>query len=104
MHPGFRAGDHTHVRKGSEFMWSIEDVAPEDLARLFHHYRGALAHDFGAELGRESASSWDRTPQQERRLMVAAARLALLELATTGAQANVSRKYFARPGEADWGC
>ena len=85
-------------------MWSIEDVSAEQLAKLFHHYRGALAHDFGGEAGDEGASSWDRTPQQERKLMVAAARLALLELATVPAQAGPSRKYFAKPGEADWGC
>lgn len=84
-------------------MWSIEDVPAEKLAKLFHHYRGALAHDFGAD-GEASACSWDLAPQQERQLMVAAARLALLELATTPSQPNASRPYFAEPGEADWGC
>jgi hypothetical protein len=85
-------------------MWSIEDVSAEQLAKLFHHYRGALAHDFGAQGAAEGASSWDRAPQQERKLMVAAARLALLELATAGEPSSPSRKYFAKPGEADWGC
>lgn len=86
-------------------MWSIEDVSAEELAKLFHHYRGALAHDFDcAGSGEDSASSWDRTPQQERKLMVAAARLALLELATASSRASESRPYFAKPGEADWGC
>jgi len=85
-------------------MWSIEDVSAEQLAKLLHHYRGALAHDFGGQHNEEEASSWDRAPQQERKLMVAAARLALLELATAPAQASPSRKYFAKPGEADWGC
>jgi len=36
--------------------------------------------------------------------MVAAARLALLELATTPVQRNPARKYYAQPGEAEWGC
>jgi hypothetical protein len=91
-------------------MWSIEDVSAEQLAKLFHHYRGALAHDFGAQDGEESrsasasASSWDRAPQQERKLMVAAARLALLELATAPTETSSNRRYFAKPGEADWGC
>jgi hypothetical protein len=88
-------------------MWSIEDVSAEELAKLFHHYRGALAHDFDCqsdEEGVSSSASWDRTPQQERKLMVAAARLALLELAATPAQAGANRPYFAKPGEADWGC
>ncbi len=89
-------------------MWSIQDVSAEELAKLFHHYRGALAHDFDCESAEENmaatASSWERTPQQERKLMVAAARLALLELAATPAEASASRPYFAKPGEADWGC
>jgi len=79
----------------------IQDVSAEQLAKLFHHYREALAHDcHGSE---EESSSWDRAPQQERRLMVAAARLALLELSTTPAP-SPSRRYYATPGEADWGC
>ena len=90
-------------QKGSESMWSIEDVSPEELAKLFHHYRGALAHDFGSPGGGEIGTSWERAPQNERKLMVAAARLALLELATTCAP-RPDRKYFAKPGEADWGC
>jgi hypothetical protein len=85
-------------------MWSIQDVSAEELAKLFHHYRGALAHDFDCRNGEEAGSSWDRTPASERKLMVAAARLALLELAATPAQADASRPYFAKPGEAEWGC
>jgi hypothetical protein len=91
-------------------MWSIADVSAEELAKLFHHYRGALAHDFdcpGDENSTASTSctsSWDRTPQHERKLMVAAARLALLELAVSPEQVNEKRPYFAKPGEADWGC
>lgn len=85
-------------------MWSIQDVSAEKLAQLFHHYRGALAHDFDCHNDEEATSSWDRTPKSERKLMVAAARLALLELATAAPQASVDRAYFAKPGEADWGC
>jgi hypothetical protein len=84
-------------------MSTIQDVSAEQLARLFHHYQEALAQDGDShENGQES--SWDRTPQNERKRMVAAARLALLELATAPAQTTPSRKYFAKPGEADWGC
>jgi len=36
--------------------------------------------------------------------MVAAARLTLLELAATTEEKNQDRRYFAKPGEADWGC
>ena len=83
-------------------MSTIQDVSAEQLAKLFHHYREALAHDCHGSA--QESSSWDRAPQQERKLMVAAARLALLELATTPAQPSPSRKYYAKPGEADWGC
>lgn len=83
-------------------MWSIQDVSAEELAKLFHHYCGALANDFHCE--QQESSAWDRTPQEERKLMVAAARLALMELAATPNPAGESRPYFAKPGEADWGC
>ena len=83
-------------------MPTIQEVNAEQLARLFHHYKEALAHD--CALSREQDSTWDRTPQSERKLMVAAARLALLELSTTPEPRPPSRKYFAKPGEADWGC
>ncbi len=86
-------------------MASIQNVSAEELARLFHHYQDALAHDFDCQDGNEAvAASWDQTPQNERKLMVAAARLALLELAATSEQENQNRRYFAKPGEADWGC
>ena len=85
-------------------MWSIEDVSAEQLAKLFHHYRGALAHDFDGVGGGAKRSSWDRTSEHERKLMVAAARLALLELAAPPATNQNNREYYAKPGEAEWGC
>ncbi len=84
-------------------MSMIQDVSAEQLAKLFHHYRAALSHDGGHGVKVES-SSWDRTPQNERKLMVAAARLALIELATPREEPSPRRKYYAEPGEADWGC
>ena len=85
-------------------MSTIQDVSAEQLAKLFHHYREALVHDSDGHGIKPEHSSWDRTPHNERKLMVAAARLALLELATTPAQSNHDRKYYAQPGEAEWGC
>ena len=85
-------------------MSTIQDCSAEQLAKVFHHYHEALAHDGADHVQEEGASTWDRTSQQQRKLMVAAARLALLELSTTPAPAAPSRKYFAKPGEADWGC
>jgi hypothetical protein len=85
-------------------MSTIQYVSAEQLAKLFHHYREALAHDCDGHGIKQEPSSWDRAPQSERKLMVAAARLALIELATTPVQPSRSRKYYATPGEADWGC
>jgi hypothetical protein len=36
--------------------------------------------------------------------MIAAARLTLLELAANSEMEQANRQYFAKPGEADWGC
>jgi len=85
-------------------MSSIQDVSAEQLAKLFHHYREALAHDYDCKDSEGNTSCWDRTPGNERRLMVAAARLTLEELGATSSSDHPSRKYFAKPGEADWGC
>jgi hypothetical protein len=90
-------------------MSTIQDVSAEQLARLFHHYHEALAHHCNDHGCNEGESSWERASQQERRLMVAAARLALLELATAPEEPVAGRKYYAKqyyatPGEADWGC
>ena len=63
-------------------MLTIQGVTAEQFAKLFHNYREALAHDC-ASSKRGEASSWDCTPQSERKLMVAATRLALLELSAT---------------------
>lgn len=85
-------------------MSTIQDISAEQLAKVFHHYREALAQGNNGRETEEESSSWDRAPQDERKLMVAAARLALLELTTNAAEATPNRKYFAKPGEADWGC
>lgn len=85
-------------------MSTIQDVSAEQLARLFHHYREALAQDFHGKGSEDAMPAWDQTSDQERKLMVAAAGLALLELAATASSDDSGRKYFAKPGEADWGC
>ena len=75
------------------------NASAEELARLFHHYQEALASDFDCRLAK---GSWEKTPQNERNLKVAAVRMALLELADTHERPD--REYFAQPGEAEWGC
>ena len=84
-------------------MQTLEEVNAEQLAKLFHHYKEALAHDSAPQTDHDS-NAWDQAPQSERKLMVAAARLTLLELSTARETRTPGRKYFAKPGEADWGC
>ena len=85
-------------------MSSIQNVSPEELVKLFHHYQEALASDFDCQPGKEGAASWEKTPPNERKLRIAAARLALLELASTSAEDVPNHEYYAKPGEAEWGC
>ena len=69
-------------------MSSIHNVSAEDLAKLFHHYHEALAHDFHGHASRQADLCWEQAPQDERKLMIAAARLTLLELAATSERAQ----------------
>ncbi|MFY9950396.1 MAG: hypothetical protein WA261_19495 [Candidatus Sulfotelmatobacter sp.] len=82
-------------------MW-INEVAPERLAELFHHYHQALVPEISGK-GSEGHGSWREVPQQEKSRLVSAARLALLELQSMTRDSE-KREYFARPGEAEWGC
>jgi hypothetical protein len=82
---------------------SIQEVSPEKLAELFHHYHQALGPDFGCAT-KSSPQSWNELPQQEKSRVVAATRLALLEIASTAGEREDMRRYFAKPGEAEWGC
>lgn len=82
---------------------SIQEVSAEQLAQLFHQYHQALAPDFGCTAN-FTPESWDQVPTPERSRMVAAARLAILEVASTTQDAEDSRRYFAKPGAAEWGC
>jgi len=83
-------------------MW-IHEVAPERLAELFHHYHQALMPEISGK-GSEGGGAWKEVPQKEKSRLVAAARLALLELETTTNERAEARQYFAQPGEAEWGC
>ena len=81
---------------------SIQEVSAEQLAELFHHYHQALGQDLDCA-SKPNAEAWEQVPQPEKRL-VAATRLALLELASTAREQEDSRRYFAKPGQAEWGC
>jgi hypothetical protein len=82
---------------------SIQEISVEQLAELFHHYHQALAPDFGGSAD-SIPESWDEVSQPAKNRMVAAARLAILEVASTTTQPEDSRRYYAKPGEAEWGC
>jgi hypothetical protein len=82
---------------------SIQEVAPEQLAQLFHHYHQALTANSNG-LSVAQSESWEQIPQKEKKRLVAAARLTLLELSATPTKEEGSRPYFAKPGEAEWGC
>jgi hypothetical protein len=84
-------------------LMSIREVSAEQLAELFHHYHHALAPDFGCQSD-DRHQSWNDVPVEERNRMTAAARLALLELESLDSGRQDRRRYFAKPGEAEWGC
>ena len=70
----------------------------QQFARLFQHYSEALSPQ-----AEQENATWHSMPLEERDRMVAAARLAILEL-DSNSQMDDSRPYFAKPGEAEWGC
>lgn len=89
------------IEKGCRM--SIQEVTAEQFAELFHHYHQALGPDFGCA-SEPNAEAWEKVPPQEKNRLVAAARLVLLELASTVKKQEEPRRYFAKPGEAEWGC
>jgi hypothetical protein len=62
-----------------------------------------LAPDFGCATN-PTLRPWDELPRQEKNSVIAAARLALLEVASTTPEQDDRRRYFAKPGESEWGC
>jgi hypothetical protein len=79
---------------------STQEVFVQQFARLFQHYREPSFPETEQESG-----SWNTIPAAERHRLVTAARLAILELETNARmEEDDSRRYFAKPGEAEWGC
>ena len=75
---------------------SVETVSPEKLAMLVHRYHEALAPDFGC---RPSASpEWEELSPEERNRMVAATRLALLDVRS----AHLQRVFGDLSGAAEF--
>ena len=80
---------------------SIQEISAEELAKLFYLYHQALAYGLDDRTTGGSGTPWEQTPQNERRRMVAAARLALIDLAAAGGEKATNRRCFASPGAAD---
>ena len=80
---------------------SIQEIQVEHFAQLFHYYHQTLANDSGDPAALPPSDAWADVPSSEKNRVIAAARLALLDL--TPAE-RPSRPYFAKPGEAEWGC
>ena len=81
---------------------SIQEVSAERFAQLFHHYQQALA-DSGSPSNIRTKDAWENVPASEKSTLIAATRLALLEVELAPSERE-SRRYFAKPGEAEWGC
>jgi hypothetical protein len=96
-------GTPDSVEPGDQRIMWIDEVAPERLAELFHHYQQALTPEVTGK-GSEGEAGWKEVPQPEKNRLIAAARLALLELEAMVNERARPRQYFAQPGEAEWGC
>ena len=79
----------------------VMEISPERFAQLFHHYHQALADPQHCNPVR-TCDAWADVPPSEKNRMIAAARLALLEVEVVPEWQP--RRYFAKPGEAEWGC
>jgi hypothetical protein len=94
-----------------EKLMSVEQmISAEALAKLFYQYHQTLAPIFECETS-EAPASWEAARSKERKLMIATARLVLSDLASLGRQPetttgekDTTRSYFAKPGQAEWGC
>ena len=77
---------------------STQEVFVQQFAMLFQHYSAALSPQAEQENDHVVLNA-----PEDRDRMVAPARLAILEL-DANSQMEDSRRYFAKPGEAEWGC
>jgi hypothetical protein len=78
---------------------SIQEVSAEQLAKLFHYYHHALGLDFG-RTSNTTPESWEQVSQLEKNRMVAAARLAILEVASTPSEPEDILQNRGRPSGA----
>ncbi len=77
---------------------STQEVFIQQFASLFHYYSEALSSDTQPASTVTNSAAAD---QQHR--LLEAARLAIQDLESRPPE-SAARRYFAKPGEAEWGC
>lgn len=77
---------------------STQEVFVQRFSKLLHQHRETFSCEAEHEI-----ETWNSIPVEERERLVAAARLAIQEL-DTNSHLDESRRYFAKPGQAEWGC
>jgi len=82
---------------------SIQEVPTEELARFLYRYHQVLAPYLHCQ-SKLQAEPWTEIADGERRQLIAAARLALLDLQAEEREEEDRSRYFATPGTAEWGC
>ncbi len=80
---------------------AIQEIQAEEFARLFNHYSRALSLSVDET---PVEDDWVGMPQSQKDRIVAAVRLTLEELECSMNLEQWRRKYFPKPGEAEWGC
>jgi hypothetical protein len=74
---------------------SIQEISAEQLAELIHLYHEALAEGVAGPKGPHPA--WSEVSQQERKRLVAAVRLALLDVGFSAKESAMPNPRFATP-------
>jgi len=82
---------------------AAQEMSVEQLARLFHRFREALALATESHLD-SGQNSWRAAAAEELNRMEEEAHLALRKLGYDSQTEVDARRYYAKPGEAEWGC
>jgi len=82
---------------------SIQEVSAEQLAELFDHYHQALGPDFGST-SKPKAEAWGRYHNRKRAVWSLLPVWHCWNWTATDRERENPRRYFAKPGEAEWGC
>jgi len=82
---------------------SIQEVPTEELAKFLYRYHQVLAPYLHCRTTAHQ-EPWTEMDDSERRQLIAAAKLAVLELEAEKREEQDRGRYFAKPGTAEWGC